>query len=47
LVHQDVEEGYVTREAARNQYEVVFGEDGTLDQAATTRLRGEHGDAGD
>lgn len=39
LVQQDVEEGYVTRQSALDDYGVVFDEDGKLDQHATARLR--------
>jgi N-methylhydantoinase B len=38
-VCRDVRLGYVSREAARDVYRVAVGEDGTIDQAATTALR--------
>lgn len=37
----DVERGYVTREAARADYGVVFLDDGRVDEAATQALRAE------
>jgi N-methylhydantoinase B len=39
LVLADVSQGYVSREAARESYGVVIGEDGALDAAATIDLR--------
>jgi len=42
-VARDVNLGYVTLAAARKDYGVVFGEDGTLDTAATAALRSEAG----
>lgn len=40
-VARDVHLGYVSREAARGDYGVVVGEDGSVDQAATGKLRSE------
>jgi N-methylhydantoinase B len=42
-VARDVNLGYVTPAAARKDYGVVIGEDGTLDTAATAALRSEGG----
>jgi len=39
-VREDVERGYVSREAAREDYGVVFADDLSVDTAATARLRG-------
>jgi N-methylhydantoinase B len=39
-VARDVSLGYVSREAARCNYGVVLGEDGHVDESATTALRG-------
>jgi N-methylhydantoinase B len=39
-VLHDVAEGWVTPERARDVYGVVVNPDGTLDTAATERLRG-------
>ncbi|WP_255152236.1 hydantoinase B/oxoprolinase family protein [Halorarius halobius] len=39
-VRADVLDGYVTREAAREEYGVVVDEDGTVDREATEDLRG-------
>jgi N-methylhydantoinase B len=38
-VRQDVQEGWITRERAKEVYRVVIGEDGNLDKAATSELR--------
>ena len=38
-VMRDVEDGLVSREQAMRDYRVVVGDDGTLDEAATRRLR--------
>lgn len=40
-VARDVRLGYVSRDAARRDYGVVVGNDGTIDQTATTELRSE------
>lgn len=40
-VARDVRLGYVSRGAARGDYGVVVGEDGSIDQAATEKLRSE------
>lgn len=41
-VVSDVIDGYVSRQQAEEQYGVVVGEDGALDEAATERLRAAH-----
>lgn len=41
-IARDVRLGYVTAEAARRDYGVVIGADGTLDRAATSALRKEN-----
>lgn len=38
-VHEDVQLGYVSRDAARKDYSVAIRDDGTTDEAATARLR--------
>jgi N-methylhydantoinase B len=38
-VRQDVQEGWITRERAKEVYRVVIGEHGNLDEAATSELR--------
>jgi N-methylhydantoinase B len=38
-VARDVRLGYVTRNAAQRDYNVVLQEDGTLDREATLRIR--------
>ncbi len=38
-VAEDVRNGLVTAEAARSDYGVAVGDDGTLDEAATRTLR--------
>lgn len=40
-VRQDVIDGYVSREAARTQYGVVFTEEGEIDATATAAARGQ------
>lgn len=40
-VARDVRLGYVSKEAARRDYGVAVGDDGSVDQTATTRLRSE------
>jgi N-methylhydantoinase B len=40
-VARDVQLGYVGREAARDRYGVVIGDDGTVDDAATAAIRSE------
>jgi N-methylhydantoinase B len=39
MVAADVSEGYVSPDAARNEYGVVLAADGSVDDAATTQLR--------
>src|SRR5262249_33376332 len=41
-VAQDVRMGYVSAQAARDDYAVAVSSDGTLDQRATAALRGRH-----
>jgi N-methylhydantoinase B len=38
-VAEDVRQGYVSLEAAREVYGVAIGDDGVVDEAQTTRLR--------
>jgi len=40
-VHEDIIDGYVSPQAAREDYGVVITEDGELDRQATTKLREE------
>jgi len=40
MVARDVRDGLVSTENARVHYKVAIGADGTLDEAATTQLRG-------
>ena len=40
LVRRDVDDGYVSREAAAENYGVAIGEDGSVDEEATARRRG-------
>ena len=40
MVARDVRDGLVSAENARVHYKVAIGADGTLDEAATTQLRG-------
>jgi N-methylhydantoinase B len=41
LVREDVADGFVSAEAARNDYGVVLTPSGNIDDAATARLRDE------
>jgi N-methylhydantoinase B/oxoprolinase/acetone carboxylase alpha subunit len=42
-VRDDVADGYVSHQQARDAYGVVINDDGSLDEASTTRLRRREG----